>query len=177
MGLRHIAAAALFLSAIAVACSPAVRPGGASPFDEDDPEAYAADQRAAPAAAYTLPAAPRARLQEGSVDREALAQVIDEGPAAFLAGVELKPTFRDERFAGWEVVRFWPNDPRFESVDLRPGDVVSEVNGRKIVKPKHFHAVWEELRDADQIVVRGTRAGAQFELRFQVVGAPPAPVP
>ena len=76
---------------------------------------------------------------------------------------------------------FWPDDPRYAAVDIRPGDVVTEVNGKPIMRPEQLFEIWTDLRSADAIVVVGTRAGERFELACEIVDppgsgpAPPAP--
>lgn len=171
----HRFASALALAAL-LACGPKVDPGrptpGAGDFELDDPAlaqpttgASSGDDRVE---ATDVPV----KAKEGSVARAELLKVLDQGPAAFLAGVELSPFFREQRFAGWEIVKFWPADPRFAAVDLQPGDVITTVNGREIMKPQHFFEVWSELRDASEIVVKGQRANVRFELRFRVVDGP-----
>lgn len=162
----------LALVLVLVGCKPAVDPEGpaSSPFEEDDP-----------AALGTAPAAPRAAVVEpapvprrsGEVDRAALVAELERGPGPFLTGVTIKAQFEDERFAGWRIDRFWPGDPRFAGVDLRPGDVVTSINDLPMARPDDLHEVCRKLMKADAIRVRGRRAGRPFELVFRIVDRPP----
>lgn len=171
----HRFVAGLALTAL-TACGPKVDPNRPTPgegdFDLDDPALAQATTNAPPGERAGGETSLPVKAKKGSVKREDLLAILDQGPAAFLAGVELAPYFREQRFAGWEIVKFWPNDPRFAAVDLQPGDVVTAVNGRELMKPQHFFAVWTALRDASEIVVQGQRANARFELRFRVVDGP-----
>jgi type II secretory pathway component PulC len=157
---------------VAASCQPRTRPL-TSPFDIDDPSAsgVAEPRRVRPVEARPAP------VLEGTVDRNELVAVLDEGPGNFLSGVQVEPYFRDERFAGWEIISFWPAAPRYASVDLRRGDIITKVNGKEIKRPKQLSSLWSELRDAAAIEVDGLRDGAPFVLRFQVVGGPPTPLP
>ena len=156
---------------VAASCQPRNQPL-ASPFDMDDPAAGGvAEPHPIHAEARPLP------TLEGTVDRAALVAVLDEGPGSFLTGVKVEPYFRDERFAGWEIISFWPAAPRYANVDLRRGDIITAVNGQKIKMPKQFASLWSELREAPAIEVNGLRDGAPFVLRFQVVGGPPPALP
>lgn len=170
-----VAAFALF----ATGCRPAVNVADPSPFEEDDPAAAAsAEQRElsrrsdrdAPPPITPEPAAPRPLT--GQVGRAELDAVLDRGIGALIhGGIEVDPRLDlRNRFLGWEVVRF-----AYKWVDIRPGDVVSRINGHPLGKPTEVQALWDALRTADEIVVRGERGGASFELRFAIVGPPRAP--
>jgi type II secretory pathway component PulC len=175
---RSIVGALLLpLLATALACGPKVNPNRQPlSYELDDPEmAPAARSSAEQPVADAENGKPKTRW--GSVDRARLLEVLDQGPAAFLAGVKIQPYFLDQRFAGWEIVSFWPRDSRFAAVDLQPGDVITKVNGRKIMKPKQLFDLWSKMREVSEIVVTGKRANEPFELRFQVIGGPQPPVP
>ena len=167
--LRHLA-----LALALVGCKPAVDPEGPSPFEEDDPAALGERRgqvRPEPGAPAPVPRG------GGEVDRGALVAEVERGPGRFLTGVVIKAHFENERFAGWRIHRFWPDDPRFAGVDLRPGDVVTSVNDMPLATPGDMHAVCLALMKADAIRVRGQRAGAPFELVFRIVGAAPTARP
>lgn len=147
-------------------CGPGVTTG---PRDGYEPEQEAERARQEPAQP-----GPRAG---GAVSRAAMIEVLDAGPGAFLAGIEMNAHFRDKRFDGWEIVRFWPGDARYAAVDVRPGDIIASVNGQGLQRPENLFEVWTALREADEIVVSGVRGGAPFELRFAIEGAAPRPPP
>jgi len=153
---------------ISAGCKPAVNPAGPSPFDEDDPNAQAGAVASRPAEgdAPTPAAAP---VEE--VDRATLLAQLDRGPGPFLAGARIEAEFADDRFVGWRVLRFWPDDPRFAGVDIRPGDVVTGVNELPIARPEQWYDVFNALRSADSIRVHGIRHGQPFDLVFRITGA------
>jgi len=170
---RWLGGACALLLGAAFACGPKVRVDGAPPtYELDDPSLAVPAGDTNPGEQGNATAAPPVKAELGSVRRAQLLKELDKGPAAFLAGVQLEPYFREERFAGWEIVKFWPGDPRFAAVDLQPGDVVTAVNGHEIMKPQNLFEVWSQLREATVIVVTGQRANTRFELRFQVVDEP-----
>lgn len=173
MAPRELVAVCGFLLVAAVACGPRVSTNGAPRgYELDDPELDNSSGEADTDQPGNGQTATPVKAKWGQVSRDQLLVVLDQGPAAFLAGVELQPYFREQRFAGWQIVRFWPGDPRFAAVDIEPGDVVTAINGREIMKPQHLFEVWSELRDAAEIVVSGQRASTRFELRFEVVDSP-----
>ncbi len=160
------------MSLLVAACQPRTTPL-TSPFDVDDPSASGMVEPRPLGQVETRPAP----ALEGTVDRKELVAVLDQGPGSFLSGVRVEPYFQDERFAGWEIISFWPASPRYANVDLRRGDVITKVNGWEIKRPKQLSSLWSELREAAAIEVDGLRDGAPFVLRFQVVGGPPTPLP
>ena len=171
------------MAAALTACAGAAGPSPMepSPYDEDDP---CAAHRGAPgpAPADTAPAAtpaPRAAAVPppgttvGEIAQGDLLAVLDAGPGRFLAGIEVEPVFRDRRFAGWQIVRFAPADPRIADAPLAAGDIVLAVNARSIARPQQLQRVWDELRTARELVVAGERGGAAFELRYAIRAAQP----
>lgn len=166
MMLRRLCLLAALALVAGAACGPKVRLDDPSPFEEDDPRA-----KGAPVDLEVVAEAPVAagRTRTGEVDRPTLHEVLDRGPGAFLRGVEISARIHNDRFTGWRVVQFMPNEHRFDAYDLVPGDVVRTVNGHEISRPNHLHDLWEELRDAEAIVVAVERGGAPFELRLDVL--------
>lgn len=149
------------------ACGPKVDLASPSPFEEDDPAAFPERAHGAePVHAATPPARERRRRFE--VTRAALNEVLDQGPAPLLRGLEVKPTFRDQQFSGWEVVQFMPGEMRFARLDLMPGDVVGRINRIALVRPDHVGVLWAELRSASAVIIEIHRSGEDFELRFDV---------
>ncbi len=160
----------LFGLLVGAGCRPRTAPP-VTMFDEDDPGAGEVADTASPTPAPAA-VAPPIPSSDGTVARRDLLEVLDQGVGSFLAGVEIEPYFRDERFAGWEIHSFWPDDPRYAVVGLRSGDVVTRVNGHEIKRPTQLAELWTELREARTIEIAGFRDGAPFLLQLRVVGDP-----
>ena len=166
----------VLVSVASFACAPVVDIDEPSPFEEDDPAAFAdgsAQEAGEPTMAIAAPdpcrrARPPVRRRTIPVTRADLIRVLDAGPGPLLRGLELKPHFVERRFAGWEIVRFMPCEVRFDGLDLRPGDVVGRVNEQSIVRPEHLADLWPKLRTARIITVEVTGARGDFVLRFEV---------
>jgi type II secretory pathway component PulC len=107
----------------------------------------------------------------GEISRAELDRVLDAGPGQFLQVVRVEPSFDGNRFLGWVILAFVPPD-RFAGVDLVPGDLVVAVNGQMVARPEQLQAVWEDLRNATEVIIEARRDGAPFELRFQVAPTP-----
>ena len=157
------------------ACGSAQPPAAPPDYELDDPAlACAGDAQARPESVEIVGPP---RLRRGTVSRQRLLEVLDQGLPVFLAHVALAPSFRDQQFAGWEFVRFWPGDSMFATVDLRPGDIVTAINGLPVRTAAHFFEIWTRLRDTAAIVVEGERESSRFELHFEVIDGPPSAVP
>ena len=76
------------------------------------------------------------------------------------------------RFTGWLIKSLYPNDPCYQDIDLRPGDVVQKVNGKSIEKPEQAFDVAESLRTAPDIVVDFLRDGKPQRITIVIVDKP-----
>jgi hypothetical protein len=110
---------------------------------------------------------PRART--GVISRSDLVPVLEGGLGRFLQNVETEPTFHQGAFVGFRIVSFFPGDLDYASLDLRPGDIVTRVNGRSIERPEQAVAVWEALRTASDLVVLYRRDDEELALEFRIV--------
>lgn len=116
-------------------------------------------------------------MPQGSLARADVVRVVDAGLGRFLQRARVEPTLEDGHFVGFRVVELVP-DSFWGHTDLRPGDVVTHVNGTSIEDPNQAYDVFESLRSANAIEVRLLRGGEPRTLRFPIVGAPaPKPSP
>ncbi len=128
---------------------------GAPPAEESKPESRLD-------AAYP-------RVSTGVISREELVPVLDGGLGRFLQNVQTEPVFHKGAFVGFRIVSLFPGEPAFASLDLRPGDTVTRINGRRIERPEQAAAVWEDLRTASNLVVDYRRNSEPHTLRFTIV--------
>ena len=117
-------------------------------------------------------------LPEGALRRADVHEVVRKGVGAFLQHVELDtdhPAFENGQFKGFRILAlrgdFW------RGVDLRPGDVVTRVNGFPLAHPEDAQQALESLDVASELRVRYERAGEVRELRYGIVDAPAAAQP
>ena len=112
---------------------------------------------------------PYRRVTEGVIARAELVPVLDGGLGRFLQNVQTEPTFHQGAFVGFRIISLFPGEPAFASLDLRPGDTVTRINGKPIERPEQAIAVWEELRTASNLIVDYRRNGESHALRFAIV--------
>jgi hypothetical protein len=116
------------------------------------------------------PAVCTAFAKPGVLKRSAVVRVVDAGIGRWLAGgAEVERKIAKSRFQGWEIRRLYPGDPCYATVDLRPNDVVIQVNGKPIEKPEQAFDVLGGLRTASELVVDFLRNGQPQKLTLQIV--------
>lgn len=120
----------------------------------------------APEPAPTTYASP---TTEGTIARADLLPILDAGFGRFLQGVATEPHLEGGGFVGFRLTSLYPDDPRFASLDLQPGDTVVRVNASPIERPEQALAVWNGLRVASELVVEYRRGEEARELRFAIV--------
>jgi type II secretion system protein C len=126
----------------------------------------------APAAAADKPAAPQ--TGEHTLRRSVVKSVVKAGLGMFLQKVELddQPVKQDGRFHGFRITAL--HDPAFwAGIDLRPGDVVTKVNGMSIEHPEEALEAFHSLEVASELRVAYERDGAAHELAYSIVDDEP----
>lgn len=120
---------------------------------------------AASAKLQTPPAAP-----DHTLARSAVRAAIDQGLGYFLQRVELDdhPVMTAGKFHGFRIASL--RDPDFwAGVDLKPGDVVTGVNGFPIERPEQAETAFESLQVASELKVAYDRDGQARELVYAIV--------
>lgn len=130
----------------------------------------------APATGGTPRAAAGAKLQtppatpDHTLPRSAVRAVVDQGLGYFLQRVELDdhPVMAAGKFHGFRIASL--RDPDFwAGVDLKPGDVVTGVNGFPIERPEQAQTAFDSLQVASELKVAYDRDGQPRELVYAIV--------
>jgi hypothetical protein len=137
--------------------------------------ALAACGHAAPPAPLPPPQAatagprPLAAAPSDSIRRSAIRGVLQAGPGAFLQKVSLddRPVLVGGKFHGFRITAL--ADDSFKGVDLRPGDVVTRVEGMPIEHPEEAIEAFHSLEVASELRVDYERDGVPRTLRYQIV--------
>lgn len=106
---------------------------------------------------------------QGEIPRGTLAGVLELGLARFLRGVVTEPHLDDGSFVGYRILQMYPDDPRFQSLELQPGDTVTRVNGHSIERPEQAYEVWMSLRVSSELLVDYLHEGEARQIRFAIV--------
>jgi hypothetical protein len=121
-----------------------------------------------PAVAPALPAVPPGHLARVEVDRVLTTQ----GPPWVLRRVISEEVLRkDGKFAGWRLVGL-PEE--WKDIDLKPGDVVTGVNGLPLETPDQAWEAWKSVASAAQLKITLMRDGAARQLILPIDGPPSA---
>ena len=111
-----------------------------------------------------------ARSPDHALARSTLREVVSHGLGAFLQHVDIddRPVFVAGRFHGFAIARL--SDPAFfAGADIRPGDVVVNVNGLPIERPEQAQAAFDSLAKANELRVLVERDGQPRELVYPII--------
>lgn len=107
---------------------------------------------------------------EHALTRSAVRAAIADGLGVFLQHVDIddQPVMAGGKFHGFRIAAL--RDPDFwAGVDLKPGDVVTSVNGMPIERPEQAQAALESLDGARELRVTYERDGQPHELVYAIV--------
>jgi type II secretory pathway component PulC len=93
---------------------------------------------------------------------------LSRGLGAFLARVEVEPSLAQGRFHGWRIIALGGPEADWEGIDLAPGDVVTDVNGRKVERPEEALSSWQSLAVAKELRIGRERRGERRELVYPI---------
>ena len=80
----------------------------------------------------------------------------------------MEPSLDSGRFRGWTILELRPAE-FWQSVDLKPGDVVTSVNGLPLEREVEAWEAFESLRTADEIRVAYQRGNVARAVRYRIV--------
>jgi type II secretory pathway component PulC len=122
------------------------------------------------------PASPAAAPPAGDghrLVRASVKDVVAQGLGVFLQQVELddQPALIGGKFHGFRIAalhgaEFW------SGVDLKPGDVVTSVNGLPIERPEQALAAFQAVASANELRVAYDRGAESRELVYRIVDGP-----
>jgi type II secretory pathway component PulC len=128
---------------------------------------------------HAAPANPRASASAGplapnAIRRSAVQAVLSAGPGAFLQtlAIDDHPVFLQGKFHGFRIAAL--QGDAWSGVDLRPGDVVTRVNGFSIEHPEQAAEAFYSLRVASELTVEYERDGEPREISFGIVDDGPS---
>ncbi len=113
-------------------------------------------------------APPAPGTRSGTIDRAHLVAILDKGPADFLHQFEVTARMDGERFVGWELVQLLDAHGALDGLDVAPGDVLIDVNGKAVDRPDRLFELWDSLRTANEVVAEVWRGRDKVELRFAI---------
>lgn len=112
--------------------------------------------------------------QQGTLQRADVERVVDAGLGRFLSNVAIEASVSGGRFAGWSIVQLQPPE-LWRGIDLRPGDVVTRINGMAIEREGEAYDAFQAVRQAPTLEVSYVRQGQPRTLRYTIVGPPSLP--
>jgi hypothetical protein len=135
------------------ACAPSARP---HPLPPAQPPRVA------------LPPPPAPSVPPGHLARAEVDPILIQGAPWLLRQVMAKEVLaRDSSFIGWRMIGL-PED--WSSIDVRPGDIVSRVNGLPIMNAEELFAAWTSIGRTTEIRIDLTRDGAPKQVIIPIDG-------
>jgi hypothetical protein len=124
-----------------------------------------------PAAPIPAPAAAGAAVPAGHLSRAEVERVLREGPPWILRRVPVEEVIHDPdgKFVGWRLMGL---PAAWASLDLRPGDVVTRVNGHPLETTDEAFDAWLLVAKSKELRVSYERAGATHEMVLPIDGDP-----
>ena len=132
--------------------------------------AEAPPPKTAPHAAAASEGAPDMPAPTGTLRRAEVRDALSAGLGAFLQYVTFDvdhPVFRNHQFVGFRITSL--QGPRWNGIDLKPGDVVTAVNGFSIEHPEQAQQAFLSLAVASEIRVDYERDGQPRSLRIAIL--------
>lgn len=123
------------------------------------PAASATPAAAAPAAT----SAPTGRLARAEVDTI----LTEKGPPWLFQRVVPEEVFVNGKFAGWRILSL-PKE--WEALEIKPGDVVTRVNGLGLERPEDLWKAWTSVFTASELKIGYERGGKALELVMPIDG-------
>ena len=103
-----------------------------------------------------------------TIYRDELDDVLQRGLQPLIADLNLRPALQDGRFQGWRVRFLKPGEAPYRDSAVRPGDIVTAVNGKSIERPDQMMTVWKSLRSATELRFSILRAGEAQDLVYAI---------
>jgi general secretion pathway protein C len=125
-------------------------------------------ENAASAPEVPDPTTGRVTPPPGSLFRDDVAATVNQGLGYFLQRVSVDAEVVDGKFHGFRIVELRPME-FWQGVDLRPGDVATQVNGMSIERDIDAYQAFQSLRTAPALRVTFTRGGAPHELVYSII--------
>jgi general secretion pathway protein C len=104
------------------------------------------------------PAAPAGRLMATPAAADNVQEVVARNAAGFLDIIRPQPFMPDGQLKGYRIFP-GPNRDQFTALGLRPGDLVTEINGVMLNNPAQGMEVFRSLGDAAEVSVTVEREG------------------
>jgi general secretion pathway protein C len=100
------------------------------------------------------------RTTRNQTNASSLREVINRSPARLTDVIRPQPVFRDGKQQGYRV---YPGRQRqqFSQLGLRPGDMITQINGMPLDDPARGMEIFRSLGEATQVTVTVERNGQQ----------------
>ncbi len=92
-----------------------------------------------------------------------------KNPSRLMSLLQADPVMQNGSFVGFRL-RPKTNDPLFKQLGLRPGDIVTHLNGVELNSPERGIKAMRDLIDASELTLTIERAGSRMDIQHQIGG-------
>ncbi len=128
----------------------------------------AEDDATAPGADTSASRSPAGESQEIAQRANDLRQRLLDNPGELARLVRFQPHLEQGELVGYQIQPREADAGLLRKLGLRPSDVVTRVNGRKLNDPREANEVLQDLRDAQRIELRFIRDGQRQQLSVPI---------
>ncbi len=122
-----------------------------------------------PPVVVLAPELPQALTADGALKGSIVDAFVAQGPHALLGAVSVVPARQStDGVSGFRIESFNRGGEFLTAAGLQVDDVVTRVNGRSIVMPDDFMAVWAGVPEAESLRVDVSRAGEPVVLEWVI---------
>ncbi|MEE2756046.1 MAG: hypothetical protein VYA30_05275 [Myxococcota bacterium] len=115
-----------------------------------------------------LMAAKKTTIIDGVLSRAEIQGVLEKGPQAMVASVQVDPVMMNGRFVGFKLVSANAHSVLARSRTVMLGDVLVAINGHGLERPDQFMAAWESIAQTPQLSIRVLRGAEYIEFRWSI---------
>lgn len=109
-------------------------------------------------------------IDGGIIPRWRVQAELNRGIGRFLRNVRVNAVLSHGHFLGWKLLALFPERPDVRVRGLQTGDVLLRVNGASVERPEAFKAIWDTLRNADELTLEIERGGQQTKVHYKITG-------
>lgn len=105
---------------------------------------------------------------DATVTRAQVEAFRNRGPAYVLTVVQVEPVHAQQGFVGFQISEVTAAAQTFMTPQLQVGDVVTHINGVRLMRPDDLMEAWRSLDNAQSIRVDFSRSGEPLHAQWAV---------
>jgi len=105
--------------------------------------------------------------QAPAIPRYIIKAVQAEGPGRLLQRIPVQPFRAQGKFMGFQIVDLFPGE-NIQTTQIRRGDVITRINGRRVDRPEQFMRLFEDLHTWESLEIELLRGDIRKVVLFTI---------